>query len=196
MGVFIPPGYGLASVLFATTGGAHPMRSTFGVNPAAVAPSAVPLAIANELITAGLTLAASMTSVYTFLGVEFIFETESGPVTYVHNANVVGTVSSAGPPPNNCALIVAKSTDRGGRAGRGRMYWPPAQLLETTIDGAGNIGGAQITDQQGKFDTFLGGLLAADVPMILLHSDPTMSPDGVQSLTVRGQLGTQRTRMR
>jgi hypothetical protein len=130
------------------------------------------------------------------LDVEVIFMTSTGPITYSHAVNTAGTVASVESLPVNCALLVRKNTSRGGRRGRGRMFWPLLSIGEANVTPGGIIGTGQVTDQQAKWDAFLADLATAGMSMYLFHEDPIIPPDVVDSLTVQGRIATQRTRMR
>lgn len=98
--------------------------------------------------------------------------------------------------PSNTAVIIRKNTSDGGRAGRGRFYFPG--VPEDSVDGGGNLDGTYLTDFQGIADAFLDGLAALLAPMVVLHSagSPITTPSLVTSLTVLQRCGTQRDRMR
>jgi hypothetical protein len=63
------------------------------------------------------------------------------------------------------------------------------------VDGAGAIGGSNLTDVNDAADDFRAFLAAADVSMQLLHSDAT-TPDEVTGWVCEGLLATQRRRLR
>jgi hypothetical protein len=103
--------------------------------------------------------------------------------------------------PQNCALLVKKQTNRGGRRGRGRFYVPMI-LPEASVDPVGNISGPQIEQKQTAADGFLEQLSTGplNTPMVLLHNTEGVStagaPDPVTKLTVDGVISTQRRRLR
>lgn len=141
-------------------------------------------------------VAASWTQGYQIIECRATTMLNDGPVTFVAPIGVVGTVSSQTAVPVNAAVLVQKRTARGGRMGRGRLFWPPGQLLETTVSPSGLISPAQLTDQQTKFTALLSQLNGNDVSMRLLHDDAIAAPDPVTSLVVQAVMASQRTRMR
>lgn len=106
-------------------------------------------------------------------------------------------------PPLNTALLVKKNSALGGRANRGRFYWP-GLLAETDVNEVGIIGGAQVIAIQADFDAFYDALDAIpdgdeeQLVMVILHdsTSPATTPTIVSSLTVDGTAATQRRRMR
>ena len=105
-------------------------------------------------------------------------------------------------PPNN-ALLVKKTTNRGGRRGRGRMYVPWA-LDDNQVDEVGLLSGGELTAAQTEADNFLESLGTASGedgphPMYLLHESEgetaAGSPNLVTSLTCDGLVATQRRRL-
>lgn len=124
-------------------------------------------------------------------GTAFLSDT---PLAYVG-----GTVGETTPP--NVALLVKKGTGLAGRANRGRMYVPWVGI-EGSVDEAGNILAAAVTNFQTSFTAFLNGLAARanDSDMVLLHTyeipAPAPTETVVTSLTVDPRIATQRRRLR
>ena len=113
------------------------------------------------------------------------------------SARAVATV------PPNCALLVKKSTNRGGRRGRGRMYIPWA-IDDNQIDETGLISSGEVTAAQTAADDFLEELGTAageegPHPMYLLHESEGEtapgSPNLVIGLSVDVIVATQRRRL-
>lgn len=106
-------------------------------------------------------------------------------------------------PPLNTALLVRKNSAVGGRANRGRFYWP-GLLAETDVNEVGIINPASVTAIQTDFNAFFTELAAAAEPgqaslaMVVLHDEdsPATVPTPVTSLSVDGLAATQRRRMR
>jgi len=96
----------------------------------------------------------------------------------------------------NTAILVQKVTDAGGRAGRGRLYWPAA--VETDINSAGTYAATPLGVLQTAFNTFRTQLIASDLSPILLHGEnsPLESPTLITSFTVSSTVATQRRRLR
>lgn len=104
--------------------------------------------------------------------------------------------------PQNTAVLIRKNTARGGRQGKGRLYFPG--VPEGNVDNIGNIASATRALWQGAADSFLFNLQntgepgeGMDDPMIplLLHNDLD-DPDVITSLTVMPVVATQRRRLR
>lgn len=105
-----------------------------------------------------------------------------------------GIVSGGNTLPNNCALLVKKTTSRGGRTGRGRMYLPPFSVLDSQVDARGGIEASVRAIIQGQVNSWTSGMGS-----VLFHSllapggtDPTPIDDFIVDL----RIATQRRRMR
>lgn len=111
-------------------------------------------------------------------------------------------VGTGAPLPQNCAVLVRKRTDLGGRRGRGRMYLPG--IAEGQVEANGDIGSVFVDAWQGQADSFYdiltgGGSQAATPPVVLHRSEgigPEPLPTPIQSFTVESSIATQRRRLR
>jgi hypothetical protein len=114
----------------------------------------------------------------------------------VSSGSVVAGTESGSSVPANTAVIVRKVTAAGGRAGRGRFYFPG--IAENRVDGGGNIDGTYVDGLQTACGTFLADMVAAGLPPVLLHAagSPITDPTPITALTVLSRCGTQRDRMR
>lgn len=101
------------------------------------------------------------------------------------------------------SYLVRKLSQRGGRRGRGRMYFPG--VAEATVGEDGLVTSVRRDALQVAFNTFLADLAAITLPMYLLHdpsgpdvANPTGpgAPDEVTSLVVDNLVATQRRRLR
>lgn len=117
---------------------------------------------------------------------------DSGPAAEVPGSGTSGAGTTSAPA--NFSVLVKKSTALGGRKGSGRMFIPG--INEATVGPQGLLDGATVTNWQTAATNFYNGLITADLPMVLLHSDPVDSPLLVQSLSVQSIGATQRRRMR
>jgi len=103
---------------------------------------------------------------------------------------------------SNCALLVKKRSNRGGRRGRGRMFVP--WLDSTKVDPNGIYNATQVTTEQGRWTTFHDllevGQAGNPTPMVVLHNSEGNSPPGtptrVTQLVVDPIIATQRRRLR
>lgn len=91
------------------------------------------------------------------------------------------------------ALLLKKSTNRGGRKGVGRMFWPG--ILASDVLDTGRIGSTAATAWTTQFGNFVTALDTADCTMVLLHGDDT-TPDVVTALTPQSLVATQKRRLR
>jgi hypothetical protein len=151
-------------------------------------------------------------NVLTYLGTTAQYNNALGPATVDTPRNVNGGEAGA-MLTRNTALLCRKTSIRGGRRGRGRMY-VPATLRELDVDQAGNITVAQRNALQGAFDSFFNALNALGNGPCILHNDQTVvsyssvtgkpvygtvdpgPPDNVTALIVDARAATQRRRMR
>ena len=106
----------------------------------------------------------------------------------------VGTLGEALAP--NTAVLVAKSTADGGRAGRGRLYWPAAE--ENQVSSAGILSPTPLDDLQDAFATFRTTLIASNLDPVVLHQPgaPIVEPSPITAFTVQALVATQRRRLR
>jgi hypothetical protein len=95
--------------------------------------------------------------------------------------------------PPNVAMLIQKVTGSGGRANRGRMYYPVA---EDQIAGGGALESAEVTAGNTAFNNFRSALEAADAPLVILHATGVAAPTPVLSLVVQSVTATQRRRLR
>lgn len=111
------------------------------------------------------------------------------------NAPVLGTRT---PPanPNNCATLVQKRTEAGGRRGRGRMFVPG--VAEGDTDAAGNLASVARTAWQTQMTGLVTDVAALTnfTGLVLLHDTAPFDPNPITALTVAPKIATQRKRMR
>lgn len=109
------------------------------------------------------------------------------------------------PPAPNTAILVSKSTGRGGRYNRGRMFFPSCNANSVLPNGTLSPG--EVTFFQNIFDQMLEvcqGVVGSPPvnvsDMVLVHSprsgDATPTPSAVTVLTVENMVATQRRRLR
>lgn len=168
----------------------------FGVDPTATDPIAVCTAVINSF-TSSSSAQGMLDNNVTLANVRASLGTDGGEdVVGVVYGGVVGSIAQTSAPPNT-SLLVRKITARGGRRGRGRMYWPWA-CATSEVDEAGTVLAAKVTSAQTRMTTFLSNLNANQVPMVILHS-PGLSvpgaPNVVTNLVVDPRIATQRRRV-
>ena len=118
----------------------------------------------------------------------------TGPSAEV-SAGDPGTGGGAQTAPNT-AWLVHKVTALGGRAGRGRMYWPGVQ--ESEVDAAGNLSAAFVSGAQTNMTAMLAAFTLVDAIPVVLHGEisPITTPTPITVLRVDGRAATQRRRLR
>lgn len=195
MGTTPPPGYGIARLIFSVAGRPDQMNVTFGIQVGGGGPQAAATAILGYWT--GLERPfnpAAIAAGYTFEGVEVTAISETGPIIGADLSAVVGVGAFAPPPPAVC-LLMTKQTARGGRKGRGRVFWPPFLLDESQVSVAGNIDISWISAHQTLFQASVADWIAGDHPPVLLHEDGT-APNPLTGVSLQGTLATQRRRQR
>jgi hypothetical protein len=125
--------------------------------------------------------------------------TPTGP-PYLH-VDLAGTTTGEGnasATPNNCALLVKKSTATPGRPGRGRMYVPGLDANMAFVNGV--INGADRVNWQDAIEEFvtIAQLVDGVEGLALFHDEtsPVTVPSPIVGLTVATKIATQRRRMR
>lgn len=91
------------------------------------------------------------------------------------------------------AVLLRKTTNLGGRRGRGRMFIPGPPDVMTSATGLWD--GAAITQWQTAADLLLDNLTTAELVPVLLHSGAT-APSPLTGLLVVARSGSQRRRNR
>jgi hypothetical protein len=200
----IPVGYANVAIHLQCVGRSREYVVTHGITQTSPASTADGLAqLCDGAFTSGgapASVPANMLQDYTYTGITLTLMTGTGavPGQYVHS--VAGT-AGAGASPGNVAYIVRKSTNRGGKAGRGRIFVPCFNLAEGSIDSAGFMSGGTQAALNTAWNAYLVNLSVAGPGMFLLHGPnkagtPIPPPDVVTGLSVELEVGTQRRRVR
>lgn len=126
-------------------------------------------------------------------------------ITFVTPTTALGGSANDARLPQNCALLVRKNTNAGGRRNKGRMF-VPGVLAEGAVSSTGIIDPGAVATYQGYAVAFyvalndgIPGPAATSIPMFLLHStgiSAVIDPTEVSSLTVDNVISTQRRRLR
>jgi hypothetical protein len=111
----------------------------------------------------------------------------------VRDVAVTGDRGGGQASPQVCTLLT-KESGLAGRQNRGRMYMPP--LTDSVISTAGIITEADRLLVQAGADAFLTDLAVTGIPMVILHTNPALSPTTVSSMSVQSKVATQRRRLR
>lgn len=191
----VPTGYCQINILW--TGGALPTgaETTFGIDNTADDrdPADVALAVVE---------AFNATDILQFFSSGISGATvlcKNGPTATgpSGSAGVIGpgSGSSATVPPN-VSVLVQKHTAFGGRAGRGRMYFPG--WPEANLGSDGVLGEPTRTNFEAEFTTTMALLDVGSLPQVVLHGagSPLSTPSPVTSYTVATSAATQRRRLR
>lgn len=196
MGVIVPVGYGVISILTRLVDVDRTFVTTFGYDGDASDDPVTDAAEVNTILKAsGRPLAPGNYSTgYVYLGVHAMRMTATGPIVGEAPESIVGTSSLTSMPPN-CALLLSKVTTRGGRKGKGRMYLPPFNISESNVERDGSILTGNLATVQAYWASAFTALAASDVKPALLHSDGS-TPDLITSWSVKALIATQRRRLR
>jgi hypothetical protein len=120
--------------------------------------------------------------------------TATGPVTGTDTRSPLTGANTGGGAAPNLAYLIRKTTDQGGRAGRGRMYLPGVE--ETDVDAGGNFVGGILATAATVFGDMINDFSTNDVPLRLLHNNPALTPGVVTGLAFQTRAATQRRRLR
>jgi len=196
MGVIIPVDYLQMNMRWSVAGDAEFMYCTLGLFD--VNPGRGPQVLANDVGIAWdastFTTAANMLAGWSAGTVLTTVMTGTGPLSFETGTAVAGS-AAAGTLPNNCAILVRKNTNLGGRRNRGRMYLPPAYSNESGVNQVGTLDPATVTVYQNLINSLNTELQALDFLPVVLHSNGG-TPAQISQFLVQPKLATQRTRMR
>lgn len=193
--MIIPAGF--AQVNLGFTGPAAPTGAevTFGIEQPTLplSPSQVAQLVGQAMLDSG--VMGEFSTQVTCSTIEVKFGPNSTGASGGSTPGIAGGNAGGAAAPNT-ALLVQKRTDLGGRAGKGRFYWPG--WVETNIDNSGFIPSVPLALVQTDMAAFLTELAGADLPMVLLHSagSPLAVPTPVVELLVPNLVATQRQRLR
>lgn len=192
--MIIPSGYAQANWKF--TGSALPFGAeiTLGLNVSGAGSD--PSAVASTCIIAWVDNIQAVTPPSITLASCLV---KYGPNNTGAAAEVASGAAGAGSgtvQTPNTAYLIRKLTTAGGRAGRGRFFYPG--VTEANVNDAGIIDSTPLGILQGVWDDFLADLTAADLFPVLLHSagSPISGPNTITALQVDNRVATQRRRLR
>lgn len=197
--MILPPGYGYLQIHISFLNDPEIMLTGFGVKPT---PSDDANCQSVVESTAHWTdpLKAVITSDVKFVGSTLRVGQDGGePRVYEHaHAAVAGTQSSGALPPNS-AWLIKKTTARGGKRHRGRMYLPGVPYTWLLTGGA--VGTTQLASVQTAVDTLFDNVDGDTTMggMWILHStgiSTTPDPTRVTGLVAADKIATQRRRLR
>jgi hypothetical protein len=186
----IPSGFGQVNLRFRGAGYPTGAEVTFGIQ---VLTAGDPTDVGEAIRTLWGTELQERTPVQVTLNTILVKfgPNDTGP--FVEIGVGQGGGGSAGNVNPNMAILITKVTALGGRANRGRWYYPVA---EDQVANAGILNPAEVTEMNTQVAAFLAGLTAGDTPMVVLHNDPLTAPTTVTGMLVQGTTATQRRRLR
>lgn len=198
MGYEIPDQFGNIVFRHTITGDAEEMVCNLGLDLGATA--ATTQTIVDDVFDVwAAEMMSSAPNTVTFVGATLYRRDGPGDLQVADSTStpVVGTSSGSSIPPNT-ALILKKSTALGGRAHRGRMFFPGAS--EGLISPAGIVDSALITETNGNLVSFLAALAAIGpndyVPVLLHTTGSILPPNPITSMVCDAKVGSQRRRLR
>lgn len=205
MALVIPSGFAHCSVQISNSGDPDPWYVTWGV--AVVEDPDVAKIGYRQAHSLEETFGAEMPTSCRITGCNVKLGTgvDTDPITQF--VSYPGTVSAGGPKlPQNCALLVDKYTESGGKANRGRFFLPGV-VNEAGCSDVGVIDGADVLNFQTLASALLvrlNDLAPSDpqdgdfTPMVILHNadSPETVPTLVTRLSVQNRISTQRRRLR
>lgn len=97
-------------------------------------------------------------------------------------------------PPTQTALNVRKTTALGGRANRGRMFWPG--YPESVLLVGGSFDQSALDQFNAAFETFREDMDTANYTLVLLHTEQGNTPEVITNLSVGSRPITIRARNR
>lgn len=159
-------------------------------------PSAVVERLFDHWVASGSPGQASYCSnEWLFLGLVDSYSTSTGPVTYDAPTVQVGSITAA-PMPLNCAVLVSKRTNVGGRRGRGRLFAPPIYPGEANVNGIGVIDSTYISNLSIAWNAFRVACIDDNLQPVLFHATAPFTGSNINSFVVENRIATQRRRLR
>lgn len=137
-------------------------------------------------------LGAPTTAVTTGVLVKVGTSDPSAPITFESSLSGAGSGSAALMPPN-VAYLISKTSNLGGRKGRGRNFLP--WVREDKVDNVGQVDGTFLDSVQETWENLMSdvaGFIGGDA--VILHSDAT-PPSTVTGFNFQSVVSTQRRRL-
>jgi hypothetical protein len=200
MGVRVPAGHTELIFRHRVDGDNEEMLCTIGVSGDGGVGAGYGQAQNNDLADAwAANVMPLLTDQIRFVGLTGRSGPETASVVWETQRDVPGTYAGACIPPN-CALLIQKRTQLGGKRFRGRMYIPGAP--EVQIQANGNLDPvylAQVVQQMNQLYVALAGVNLVGELALFHKTTPlqdAIPPTQITSLTVAGKIATQRRRLR
>lgn len=193
----IPPGYSKITFTWTLTGSARFFQSSVEVQNLLTDgnPTSLLATVRSAFVSTGRPFTATnMFTGYVITDTKILMHTLGGILLTANNTTPVTGSKSGAPLPVNTSVIVRKSVAQAGKKYRGRMLVPPLYFSETDVDAVGNIGAPLATYQTAWTGAWTD--LNPSTPIVLLHSDPLITPTPVLGLNINARIGTTGKRMR
>lgn len=192
MAVHIPGGYGQLTIEHWLTGYTRPACNVWGFHVDEIPEGGLPSLPDLMLARYSAAFRALIDSDVRVRNPRVVVGTLDGePLVYVGTSEFSGTATRASVPPA-LALMVNLNTATGGRAGRGRKYFP-WMVAENQVDEMGSIASAPLTALQTALNLWGADNAAEGTPLMLLHSGARM-PSPILSMTPNPVIRTQKQR--
>lgn len=192
---FVPPGYAQFSFVYTLAGDQEGMMFGLGISW----DDAVFLGDVAEDIRAvwETIMVPSLGITYTFQGVTAVGTTSGGIEVAAEAMDPAPGTSATAKLPQNCALLVKKTTGLRGRSNRGRMF-VPGHLSDDVVDDTGTIASGTVTAYQTALTNVRTTVeaLAGVTALALLHTSAAETPTLITELVVDPVIATQRRRLR
>lgn len=200
----IPPGFFNAIYKFSIAGDSEEMSWALAFDNAdpIADPDGLAEAVSVNFSESSGYSASHWYSQWVHTGVHVVIGNDGPPIVGTYITSVPGTGGSNATLPQNCSLIVKKTTGFGGRKFRGRFYMPPISLAEADVNNVGMIDSGVAAAIQGYVDAWISdtlsalGVICGTTAVFLLHSSASPVPTEVTGIQVENQIATQRRRLR
>lgn len=190
----IPSGYAQLNIAFAGQAQPNGAQVVFGLKlPVGAEITAISDMIEGAIDTANMKDFVDNESKLDYFLLKF-GPNATGPQA-IRNLDVTGDMGGDGLVPS-VAVLARKLTLDGGRAGRGRTYWP--FVLASATDDGGNLTGTWRSDYETMLNNFLGAISVGEANLCVLHGEdsPITIPSLINSFSVQSKVATQRRRLR
>lgn len=192
--MIIPDGFGQVNFLFGGIAAPTGAQCTLGFHVDPASGDAFAAATGFDAMWASRILPQQSSEIL-FLGCLVKFgPVDTGPSAQV-SRSTAGSLTGNGSQPN-VAYLVRKSSDLGGRSGRGRMYIPGVN--EGDVNSSGALTSTRRTALQTAVEAFMADAATAGNPLYLLHGNSLgiHVPSILTGLSVDATVATQRRRLR
>lgn len=190
----IPEDYAEASLRFTVPGSGSPAYVVIGLDPADPSdPAAIAESVFDKFTDTNSVMELLSNDVVLNL-VRVVVGQSGGPdLVGEHVELAVGGDDDDSAPPQ-VTFLVQKRTGFVGRAFQGRSYLPG--VAEGAVADDGQVASGKQAAMAVALPNWLNGLIAADNPMVLLHTDAALPPTPVTQLLLDSRVATQRRRLR